>query len=403
MIIGLTLGALAAQLKSYRLGGVMVLPILAIYTLREFFTPVIFIIGTVAAWISLWVLQEYTLNYGRRLFLSAVSTGVIATILTGFVLSQVFPNQLSFETAEAITSIFPGITAFNLMRVSPGNRRAELLIIGCSYLALIAVGVLLLWLFPTFVTQTPPFLTLQISDITAWIELRPQGSPHSRVIPGWIVLIILPISIFIYEGFRQRYDHRLVGIVIIPTLGLFTVQSSSVVIFYTLGATIIYYFITYIQYMTLFYGRVLLTVSILLGTIYSLIFGVFFSQLVLIPGVSLFFTGIFVGIGAYNLNRVSRKTRLAHIRIDAGLFVISYTLLFFLIDIPVTGLLHDNLVFYIFVGVMIVALAVIEMYRLEQSIPDATAFASESAFARSSVDGIGSYESSLTADNQEDK
>jgi hypothetical protein len=83
--------------------------------------------------------------------------------------------------------------------------------------------------------------------------------------------------------------------------------------------------------------------------------------------------------------------------------VISYTLLFLLIDIPVTGLLHDNLVFYIFVGIMIVALAVIEMYRLEQSIPDATAFASESAFARSSVDGIGSYESSLTADNQEDK
>ena len=77
MITGLTLGALLSQIRGYRLGGVMVLPILAIYTFRELLSPVIFILATVAAWISLWAFQEYTLNYGRRLFLSALITGVV--------------------------------------------------------------------------------------------------------------------------------------------------------------------------------------------------------------------------------------------------------------------------------------------------------------------------------------
>ena len=403
MIVGLTLGALAAQIKGYRLGGVMVLPILAIYTLREFFTPVIFLSGTVVAWISLWVLQEYTLNYGRQLFLSAIIVGVVTTIMTGYMFSEAFPNQLSFENSEAIATIFPGITAFNLMRVNPETRRAELLVMGCGYLALIAIGGVLLLALAGLAIPTPPLLTLSASDITTWIEIKSHASAYPAVIPGWVSLILLLVTVVIYEGFQRRYDHRLVGIIIIPTLCFFSVQSTSTVIIYAIGATAVFYVVSYIQQMTLFYGRVLLTISILLGTIFSLMFGIFLSQSVPISGVSLFFTGLFIGIGAYNLTRVSQKTRLAHIRIDAGLFVVGYTPLFVLVEIPVTGLLRDNLVFYVSVGIMIVALAIIEMYRLEQSTADAAAFASESAFARSSVDGIGSYNSPLVSNNKESK
>jgi hypothetical protein len=351
----------------------------------------------------LWVLQEYTLNYGRQLFLSAIIVGVVTTIMTGYMFSEAFPNQLSFENSEAIATIFPGITAFNLMRVNPETRRAELLVMGCGYLALIAIGGVLLLALAGLAIPTPPLLTLSASDITTWIEIKSHASAYPAVIPGWVSLILLLVTVIVYEGFQRRYDHRLVGIIIIPTLCFFSVQSTSTVIIYAIGATAVFYVVSYIQQMTLFYGRVLLTISILLGTTFSLMFGIFLSQSVPISGVSLFFTGLFIGIGAYNLTRVSQKTRLAHIRIDAGLFVVGYTPLFVLVEIPVTGLLRDNLVFYVSVGIMIVALAMIEMYRLEQSTADAAAFASESAFARSSVDGIGSYNSPLVSNDKESK
>jgi hypothetical protein len=400
MITGLTLGALLSQIRGYRLGGVMVLPILAIYTFRELLSPVIFILATVAAWISLWAFQEYTLNYGRRLFLSALITGVVVTIFTGYALSKLFPGQFLFETTEVVASIFPGITAFNLMRVNPEERRVELMLIVCGYLALVIVGLLSLWALADLAIPTPPLLTLPTSDITTWIGIEPRGGAYPVVIPNWIILILLPVAVIIYEGFRQRYHHRLVGIIIIPTLGLFSVQFAPTIVIYAIGATTVFYIISYIHWMTLIYGRVLLTISIFLGTVYSLITAVFVSQSV--PGATLFFTGLFVGIGAYNLNRVSPKTRVAHIRIDAGLFVMGYIPLFMFIDIPVTGLLHDGHVLYIIVGVMIIALAATEIYRLEQSTPDVAAFASGSAFAHISPDRIESHDSPLVADTEED-
>ncbi|ERG90239.1 MAG: hypothetical protein J07HQW1_00257 [Haloquadratum walsbyi J07HQW1] len=400
MIIGLSLVAVISQVKGYRLGGVMVLPILAIYTLREPLSIIIFILGTVAAWCSLWALQEHTLSYGRRLFLSAIIAGVIATIVMGYILSVTLPSQLSFTHGEAIASIFPGIMAYNFMREDPENRRGDLRMMCYNYLMLVAIGAISLWVFAEFNTLTPPFLRLPTSDITNWIRIEPRGGAYPKVIPSWIVLMFLPVAVLIYEGFRQRYDHRLVGIIILPALCLFSVQSTLTILIYVTGATITFYITGFIHRMTLLYGRVLLTISILLGTVYSLIAGIIVSNSV--SGVILFFTGLFIGIGSYNLNRVSRKTRVSHVRIDAGLFVVFYAFLFTLIDVPITGLLYDNRIFYLIVGVLIIALATIEMYRLEQSIPDPETFAGESIFAYTSSGDIDPTDSPLVADTDED-
>jgi len=400
MVAGLALVALLSQSEGYRLGGVMVLPLLAIYTFREPLSPVIFGIGAIAAWIALWLLREYTLNHGRRLFLASVSVGASATILAGYALSPLFPGQLSFENAEVIASIFPGVTAYNVMRLDPDDRRGDLVAMGVAYLFLVGVGAASLLVLARIEPPTPPILALPTSDAIHWIGIEPHGSAYPTVVPDRLTIALLFVDIVIYEGFRKRYDHRLAGIIVIPLLAVFSARYAPAVAVYAVGATAVYFLVLFVHWTTLIYGRVLLAVSLSFGTVYVLAIGVL--QPTVAPGIILFFIGLFVGIGAYNLHRVAPKNRSAHIRISAGLFALFYGILFVLVDIPPEGLLHSGYSPAAFLGIVAVGLALIEMYRFERSIPDSAAFARESVFANVSLDDGDLDGSPLVADTEEE-
>lgn len=400
MIVGLTLVALLSQSEGYRLGGVMVLPLLVIYTFREPFSPVIFSIGAMAAWTSLWLLREYTLNHGRRLFLSSVIVGAIATILVGYAFSRFFPAQLSFENAEVIASIFPGVTAYNVMRLDPDDRRADLITMGAVYLLLVGIGAVSLRILAGVESPTPAILALPTSDIVHWMGIEPHGIGYPTIVPDWVTVTLLFTDIVIYEGFRKRYDHRLAGIIIIPLLAVFSARYAPSVVIYAGGATAVYYLLSYVHWTTLIYGRVLLAISLALGTMYALAIGIL--QPVSTPGIILFFIGLFVGIGAYNLHRVPPKNRSAHVRISAGLFVVFYAILFVLVDIPAKGLIHSGHGPYALLGVVAVGLALIELYRFERSIPDSAVFARESAFTSASLGDADLDDSPLVVDTEGD-
>ena len=400
MLVGVTLVALLSQSEGYRLGGVMVLPLLVIYTFREPFSPVIFGIGAIAAWLALWLLREYTLNHGRRLFLASVTVGAIATILVGYAFSLLFPGQLSFENTEVIASIFPGVTAYNVMRLDPDDRRGDLVAMGVGYLLLVGIGAVSLLVLAGVESPTPPVLALPTSDAVRWIGIEPHGSVYPTIIPDRVTIALLFADIVVYEGFRKRYDHRLAGIIVIPLLAVFSVRYAPAIVVYAVGATAVYFLVSYVHWTTLIYGRVLLAISLTLGTVYVLAIGVL--QPIAAPGIILFFVGLFVGIGAYNLHRVPPKNRSAHIRISAGLFAVFYAVLFVLVDIPPEGLLHSGHGPAVFLGGAAVALALIEMYRFERSIPDSAAFARESAFANASLDDADLDGSPLVSDAEED-
>ena len=50
MVVGIAVVAALSHRNGYRLGGVMVLPLLAVYTFREPLSPLVFVVGAAVAW-----------------------------------------------------------------------------------------------------------------------------------------------------------------------------------------------------------------------------------------------------------------------------------------------------------------------------------------------------------------
>ena len=64
-ILGLLAGIAAAQLQGLRLSGVIIVPLSAVYLLKNFATFPVFTLGIVAAYTSLWIVKRRLLLFGR--------------------------------------------------------------------------------------------------------------------------------------------------------------------------------------------------------------------------------------------------------------------------------------------------------------------------------------------------
>jgi len=395
MIVGLTVVAALSHTGGYRLGGVMVLPLLTIYTVREPLSPLIFLGGVAGAWGALWLTREYTLTHGRRVFLVAVLAGAGTTILVAAVVASHTPVRLPFDDAEVVASIFPGVAAYNLMRLDPGERVRDVGLSILVYAGLLLVGIGGLLLFEGRALPTPPVLALPTSDLAVWLGIEPRGDRVVQITPQWLSISLLSVDIVVYELVRKRYDLPLAGIIVIPLLAIFSVRLEHVAVIFAVGATATYLAISTVHWLSLLYGRVLLGASLVIGTLYALAIGGVTA--VRLPGLSLFFLGLFIGIAAYNLHRVSPKCRGASIRLSAGLFVVFYAVLLVLVDVPPEGLFSDGELAYGALAVGIVALALRDLSRLERSRPSLAAFARASVFATVDGDGADAARSPLVA------
>ncbi len=388
MVIGICAIAALSQRSGYRLGGVMVLPLLAVYTLREPFSPVVFAGATVAAWGALWAIREYTLNHGRRVFLVAVVVGALASIALSVALAWVFPARLSYFGAEVVGSVFPGIAAYNLMRVETERRRADAVGIVVGFGALLVLAALAVRLAAGIDTGLPPFLRLPSTDTLALLGVAPRGQHTPHLTSGWLTAALLVVDVSVYELLRARYDLRLAGIILVPLLAVFSVRYADTVAVYVLGASLVFFLVSYVHWVTLLYGRNLLAVGLVGGLCYALAAGALFGGAA--PGVHLFFVGLFAGIGAYNLHRTAPRNRSASIRLSAGLFVLFYGVILALVAVPPTGLGGTRPYLYAGVGAVVVTLGALELRRLEAGRPDGEAFAGASVFAAAESDGSDS-------------
>ncbi|MCD2204734.1 poly-gamma-glutamate biosynthesis protein PgsC/CapC [Halobacterium sp. KA-6] len=398
MVLGICATAAVSQSSGYRLGGVMVLPLLVVYTFREPISPVVFVVATAAAWGSLWLLREYTLNHGRRVFLVGVVVGALVSIVTTAVLTFLV-SDVTYYDAEIVGSIFPGIAAYNLMRLDPRDRRADLLGMLAVYVGLVAFGLAVVYALGIFHPRVPPVLLLPTSEAASWLGLTPVGEPTPHVVPRWLAISVLITDVVVYEALRARYDLRLAGVILVPLLAVFTVRYADAVIVYALGATAVFFVVSLVHWSSLLYGRNLLAVGLVTGLVYAAGIGV--AQPVPAPGITLFFVGLFTGIGAYNLHRVAPKNRAASIRLSAALFVVFYAVLLAFVEVPASGL--DPLgIGYAAIAVILIVLAVRDVLGLERSTPDAATFARESVFADAQVDADVS-DSPLVATEDEDR
>ena len=124
----------------FRAGGVVVIPLLAVYTIKfPALIPTLLFISFVT-FVALELLYHRLVIYGRRLMYLALTIGIIFTVI----LTPLFDSNLGWYTL-----IIPGLIAYNVHREnnSPAHLAKSLLINTATYLLLIVIGIISLYIF----------------------------------------------------------------------------------------------------------------------------------------------------------------------------------------------------------------------------------------------------------------
>lgn len=183
VVIGLTVGAVAATTRGYRLSGVVVGSLLAVYTLIDFTAFPVFVLSTLLAYVGVTLLAERWLVYSRRLLLASVVIGAVVP-LSVFVLIDAWQNRTpTVGELEYLGSILPGVAAYNFYRVDAERRLRELGASLALFAGLFAVGALAAFLWGTApcttcallgrspAAYTTPLVLTAGSDIAALLGL----------------------------------------------------------------------------------------------------------------------------------------------------------------------------------------------------------------------------------------
>ncbi len=135
-ILGLAASTALVYHTDLRLSGVVVVPLLAIYTLFSAVTLPLFIVSTAVAVAVLAIITSRTLIHGRPLFLLALAAGAIVP-LTGTLATTAFslPLELTF-----MGTILPGVAAYNYHRLDADTRFTDVAASGAVFVGLIFVG-----------------------------------------------------------------------------------------------------------------------------------------------------------------------------------------------------------------------------------------------------------------------
>ena len=79
-VIGfLSVGAIT-QFTGYRLGGSITIPVLAVYSLKNFVMLPVFVLSAAAAYVGLWILRRRTLIFGRDELIAAMVIGTAVPV-----------------------------------------------------------------------------------------------------------------------------------------------------------------------------------------------------------------------------------------------------------------------------------------------------------------------------------
>lgn len=121
-LLGLLAGIGAVQLFGLRLGGVIIVPLVAVYLLRSFATFPVFVLSTLAAYLSLSYTKRRLPIYGRQLFLLAIVVGALVPLTVVELLSLGLGVERTLSEVEFIGSVLPGVAAYNFHRLEPERR-----------------------------------------------------------------------------------------------------------------------------------------------------------------------------------------------------------------------------------------------------------------------------------------
>lgn len=370
-VLGLLAGVVAAQLRGLRLGGVIVVPLLAVYCLRSFATFVVILTSVIGAYAALSIIKRRHFVYGRKLFVISILVGAVIPVTIVETYALWTGQSLPLSEADFLGSVLPGIAAYNFHRLEIDRRIEDALFSLATLLLLVVVGtglVVLLYLSP-FRETLPPVLLSPESDVARSLGIAVDMSVPGKLGSITVVLMLITLGMILSEMFRKRYALRIGGVIVVPLLALFTLRNGELLGLAIVTGAAAYVGIQLIHYWTLLYGRVLLSMSQIVALLTCIAVVPFMN---VATGLLPFFTTVLAGVAAYHLHVTAPAERRATIIVTAAMLCLFLTIARLLITPYETGLLQSPGMIHVAVGIGVFVAAARELYTLETIRPSPT-------------------------------
>jgi len=365
LLVGLLAGIAAAQIEGLRLGGVIVVPLVAVYLLRSFGTFPVFLLSILAAYVTVDYVKRRLPLYGRTLFVFAVFVGALVPLTVLELISLGFDDASLSTEVEFVGSVLPGIAAYNFHRLSVEKRTLDAVVSIAVLLLLVVVGIGL----TIFVGLTPlsgllaPLLLSPESDIAVAFGLVVDRPPLPVIASNRVTVGLLALGMVLGEVIRARYGLRIGGVIVVPLLVLISFRNAWLLPVWVVSVAVVYLGVQFIHRWTLLYGRVLLAVGIILGLFCTI------SAATVVPvrhGLLPFFVGLLAGVAAYNIHILPPAERWPSVFVTCGVLVVVTTVARLLIIPAPSGILQQVTVPSLLVGALLLVPALRELYLLER-------------------------------------
>ena len=296
-VIGILLVIILTQFFGYRLGGVIVVPVLAVYTCKNFLMLPLFLAGAIIAYLGLRYLQKKTMIYGRDELVATLLLGSVLPVMALF-----FMKGVGYDLTDVVFfgSILPGLAAYNYSRIKPEYRLHDAMASVGIFAGLLAIA----WFLVNPANSdaigmlTPAILFSPTSDLALLKNAAVDTYPAPAIIDRFSAFILFMVSLVLSEFVRKVSGIR-VGVVSMAILAIFSIENKWFFALYFINLFASFIGISLIQKATLIYGRNLIG----LGTCISLLLTI--PLVFIFPvsrGLSIFFLGLIAGLNAYNLH-----------------------------------------------------------------------------------------------------
>jgi hypothetical protein len=306
------------QLFGYRTGGTIAIPVLAVYTLKNVLMLPIFLISTLIAYVGLHLVKSRTLIYGRDELLVAMAIGSGVPLVLLVAIWSFLPESL--RSVVFIGSILPGLAAYNYHQIKPEYRKWDLVTTALLLVVLIGIGWLLIR--PEFVstlgTFTPPVLYSPTADVAVFKNAVVFEELDATILARPVAVVVFLIGVLLAERSRSRYGVR-TGLVAMALLSIYALANTWLLVLYLAVVAVAYLALKTVHYVTLLYGRVLISVA----TVTALIAVVPLALVLPITrGLSAYFVAILAGVNAYSWHVTAPAQRILFVPLQTGAFLL---------------------------------------------------------------------------------
>lgn len=367
LLIGLFAGIFAAQFYDLRFGGVVVVPLLAVYILFDLRAFPLFVISTATAYVTLAVIERRLVLYGRRLFITAIVAGALVPITTALVTRFALDDPVVLRDVAFLGSILPGIAAYNLHRLDREDQVADVVGSLTLLVALVLLAAFFL-LLDSVVGSATPTVDAVVRTATMLVlgQRQPSLAPPEAVLPREFIVALFVLGLVINEGIRRRYGLRLAGIIAIPLVAVFAVYSLRLLALYLVVTAVAAVYIRLLHRSTLLYGRNLLGGACVVGVLLGMVLTPLLPPAV---GLRPLIVGILGGVTAYNGHALAPGERVQSVVLSVGTFVALFAL-----TNAVAHLLGKAIAYQIgptmgLLGIAILATAALVVFEFERLRP----------------------------------